>query len=120
MIMLRLGKLWSRVRTWLSSAFRSGRRPYRVVSVEDLPDRLDSTVLYIVEEGGHRYAAAMICPCGCGATLEMNLVPDMRPLWTATVHEDGTGSLHPSVWRQVGCRAHFWLKRGHVTWSGGA
>lgn len=92
------------------------RRPYVAQRVEELPGILTGRVVYIVGEGGHDWSAAMLCPCGCGAALEMNLVPPSRPLWRATVHEDGSASLHPSVWRKIGCRSHFVLSRGRVQW----
>ncbi|MGE3467038.1 MAG: DUF6527 family protein [Pyrinomonadaceae bacterium] len=58
----------------------------------------------------------MICPCGCGRTLHMNLLPDERPFWTARQHDDGSTTLHPSVWRQKDCQSHFWLRQGRVHW----
>ena len=59
----------------------------------------------------------IICPCGCGETLYMNLQRDRRPCWRFTVDRRGTATLHPSVWRQVGCRSHFFLRRGVVQWA---
>jgi hypothetical protein len=41
------------------------------------------------------------------------------PFWRLVRHADGTGSLSPSVWRQVGCRAHFWIRKGRVIWTEG-
>lgn len=113
----RLSGLWKRLRQWVAVRAPWREPIYHAVSVTDLPDALDRHLLYIVEENGHRHGAAMICPCGCKAVLEMNLVPDVRPIWRAAVHEDGTVSLHPSVWRQVGCRSHFWVKQGRIRWA---
>ncbi|MDM9644782.1 DUF6527 family protein [Rhizobium sp. S163] len=25
-------------------------------------------------------------------------------------------TLHPSVWRNSGCRSHFWVRRGRIAW----
>ncbi|WP_342427499.1 DUF6527 family protein [Rhizobium leucaenae] len=47
----------------------------------------------------------------------MNLLPDERPCWKITCHDDGTASLHPSVWRKKDCGVHFWLRRGRVHWT---
>lgn len=58
----------------------------------------------------------MLCPCGCGRVLHMNLLPDERPCWRVTRHEDGSASLHPSVWRKKDCGFHFWFKKGQVKW----
>jgi hypothetical protein len=91
--------------------------PYRTLVVEEvLPQRLSRRTLYVVQEDGFEEQAAMICPCGCGKILHMNLLTDERPCWRLTRHEDGTATLHPSVWRKKDCRSHFWFRRGHVQW----
>lgn len=105
-----LHNLWARLsRIWSP--------PYRTFIVEEsLPPSLRKRTLYIVEEDGYQEQAAMICPCGCGAILHMNLLTDARPCWHVTQHDDGTASLHPSVWRKKDCRSHFWFRRGRVHW----
>ena len=90
---------------------------YHAVIVQDaLPDRLRRGLVYLVEDDGYREQAVMLCPCGCTQTLHMNLLMDERPCWKASIHDDGTVTLHPSVWRKVGCKSHFWLRRGNVQW----
>ena len=102
---------WRRVEAWVL------RRPppLRTIQVEELPDELRSDSVYVVGESSHAWSVAMLCPCGCGATLEMSLM-EGRPRWCAEVHDDGTMSLSPSVWRRVGCRSHFFVRRGQVAW----
>jgi hypothetical protein len=91
--------------------------PYRTQIVTgQLPGQLRNRVLYVVEEDGYEEQAAMLCPCGCGRTLHMNLLTDERPCWRLTRHGDGSATLHPSVWRQKDCRSHFWFRRGRVIW----
>ncbi|MDP9316781.1 MAG: DUF6527 family protein [Chloroflexota bacterium] len=58
----------------------------------------------------------MLCPCGCKRTLHMNLIPDEHPCWHLMQHEDGTATLHPSVWRKTDCRSHFVFRHGRVQW----
>ena len=105
---------WRRAYVWL----KEWRDPaYRTLVVqENLPKQLQPRILYIVEEDGVEEQAAMICPCGCRRTLQMNLLTDDRPCWRVTKHADGTVSLHPSVWRKKNCNSHFWFKRGRVEW----
>jgi Family of unknown function (DUF6527) len=81
-----------------------------------LPRHLGRRKLYVVSEDGYDEQAAMICPCGCKQVLHMNLLTDERPCWTVRQEEDGTPTLHPSVWRKKGCGSHFWLRRGRVIW----
>jgi hypothetical protein len=107
-----LRRRWGAIWRWLL------RRPtpLAVLMVEELPDELDAKSLYVVGEGGYRWYAAMLCPCGCGATLHMNLLPESRPRWRLTEHRDGTATLHPSVWRTKDCRSHFFVRRGLIDW----
>jgi hypothetical protein len=109
---------WAAFLAWLVSWLSPPRpKPFRLQQVQgSLPPRLENNVLYLVEDDGYLEQAAMVCPCGCKATLQMNLLPDERPCWTVTQHLDGTPSLHPSVWRKIGCKSHFWLRAGQVHW----
>jgi hypothetical protein len=82
----------------------------------NFPAKLKSHILYILTEDGTPWQASMVCPCGCGKTLELNLLPDERPVWRYSTDRKGRVTLHPSIWRQVGCRSHFWLRRGKIHW----
>jgi hypothetical protein len=102
---------------WLRVRFN---RPYRTLTVEeDLPERLRRRTLYVIQEDGFLEHVAMLCPCGCGRTLHMNLIPDERPCWHLTRHPGGTATLHPSIWRKKDCGSHFWFRRGRVQWCRG-
>ena len=91
--------------------------PYRTEIVEaDLPNALRRRTLYIVREDGFDEQAALMCPCGCRRVLHMNLIPDERPCWQVTQHNDGTATLYPSVWRKGDCGSHFWLRQGQIQW----
>jgi hypothetical protein len=87
-----------------------------VKGVEDLPDRLKSGIVYLVGEGEYLWFAAMLCPCGCGVTLHMNLMPHSRPRWEVIKHKDGSVTLAPSISRLTGCHSHFFLRRGRILW----
>ena len=111
-----LVRIWGWLTSWLRQP-RPQPAPYRTLLVSEvLPAELSPDTLYIVEEGGYLEQAAMICPCGCGSTLNMNLLPDERPCWTVKQRPDGSTTLHPSVWRQKGCKSHFWFRAGRVEW----
>lgn len=77
---------------------------------------LRNDCIYVVGEDGFFWFVAMICPCGCGEVLYMNLLRERRPSWSFSVETDGTITLTPSVWRQKGCRSHFYVRRGIVEW----
>jgi Family of unknown function (DUF6527) len=94
------------------------RKPklFHGIRVEELPEKLDKGKVYLAGEGEHLWAAAMVCPCGCGELIELNLLKQARPCWSVQEHADGTITLAPSVWRQKGCRSHFLLRRGRIDW----
>lgn len=101
---------------WFTERIRRHPRPLQTCFVEEVPDALDPRALYVVGEGGHFWFAAMVCPCGCGETLHMSLMTEGKPRWLIEQHPDGSASLAPSVWRKMGCRSHFFLRRGRVVW----
>lgn len=120
--------------TWVDSLWRKGReivfiparwwnqrqlrkgKPYRYVHVDEFPDSLEANKLYIAGENGYFWAAAVLCPCGCGDVIELNLLKKARPCWTVQEHSNGLVSLRPSVWRRQGCRSHFYLRNGKIEW----
>lgn len=102
--------------TWFTSFFRRTPRPWKTAVVEDLPEKPLPSTVYLVGEGEYLWSVAFVCPCGCGELVQLNLLPDARPRWTAERHPDGTVSVSPSVWRVAGCRSHFFLRRGRVEW----
>lgn len=89
---------------------------YLVHTVTENPLSVDVGEIYLVGERDHLWHAVMACPCGCGASLYLSLLADDRPRWAVVRNNDGTISLSPSVWRQVGCRSHFFLRHGRIVW----
>ena len=105
-------------RLWWRLVERIGLRAgFATEPVDDLPGALEHARLYLVGDGPRPWSAAMLCPCGCGATIQLSLIARDNPSWHATRHLSGAVSLHPSVWRTRGCRSHFHLRRGHIVWS---
>ncbi|WP_352842754.1 DUF6527 family protein [Mesorhizobium sp. M0933] len=108
---------------WLLAAperiFRSVfRRPllWRFELVEDFPDRPVPGYVYLAGGDGSYWGAAMTCPCGCGDRIELNMLQRIRPRWSATFDPYGRATLSPSVWRQIGCGSHFFIRHGRIEW----
>lgn len=117
-------RLWSALRSWFGRLVRRGALPpspaphltvYGVIRAEEEPDELEQMQVYAVGEGEHLWHISMVCPCGCGEKLSLNALPDDSPRWTLE-ERCGVPSIRPSVWRQVGCRSHFFLKHGRIEW----
>lgn len=112
--MKQLRLVFRRVREWVEHWFV---RPYRtMVVVESLPAQLLRRAVYIVRDDGFDEQVALLCPCGCGRVLQMNLLPDERPCWRVMRNTDGAVTLHPSIWRKKDCGSHFWLRNGRIRW----
>ena len=101
---------------WLRDVFHTNR-PLAVACVEDVPDVVKSGVVYLIGDGPAPWAASFLCPCGCGETISLSLIPTDRPSWRAQVLRNGLITLSPSVWRRQGCRSHFFIRSGRVVWA---
>lgn len=60
--------------------------------------------------------ARLLCPCGCGEVLALNLMDGHSPRWTVATSSEGTVSIHPSI-DATKCGAHFWIRDGRITWA---
>ena len=103
---------------WLQRLWKRLERPHKLIVIEDdtPPQILRSKHVYLAHEDGTDWAVAMLCPCGCGDRLELMLIPEAKPNWRLLVNNKGMPSLKPSVWREKGCKSHFWLRDGRVVW----
>lgn len=90
----------------------------RVVRGDTLPAVLPRRDLVLLQDDGEDWSVGFLCPCGCGDTLELALLPEVKPNWKLTVDIRGRPTLHPSIWRTVGCQSHFWVRSGRIVWCG--
>jgi len=102
--------IWNRILHLL------GRRFLCVFVEEDLPKKLKKNMVYIVTSQGEPWHASLICPCGCGELMHLNLMTDEKPCWSISDYQQGSITVHPSIWRTAKCKAHFWLRRGRIDW----
>ena len=70
--------------------------------MDGLPDELRERTVYLAGEGRHLGCVALVCLCGRGEVIGLNLLKDARPCWAVDKHPEGTVSIQPSVWRQEG------------------
>ncbi len=57
------------------------------------------------------------CPCDCRQVITLSLQPHHHPYWRLTESSKGVPSLKPSVWRDIGCKSHFFISEGYVLWA---
>ncbi len=90
--------------------------PLKTIYVTELPDELKKGYVYLIGENGFLWIAALLCPCGCQAVIQLNLLPDAKPYWRVDEHADCTISLAPSIWSRKGCGSHYFVRRGFINW----
>ena len=90
---------------------------YKCVVVDDVPDVLKNTVLYLVNDEGHEWLAVLLCPCGCSEKIYLNLLAESRPCWRVGKSGGDIPTIAPSIWRTTGCKSHFFIRHGCIIWS---
>lgn len=91
-------------------------RRIQVVQGDSLPPKLPKRDLVLARDEDEDWCIGMRCPCGCGMTIELLVVPEAKPRWDVSIDAQQRPSLTPSVWLHHGCRSHFWLRNGRVRW----
>jgi hypothetical protein len=56
----------------------------------------------------------LMCPCGCGEQLPMNLDSRAGQAWRLYRGRNDSLTLYPSVWRESGCESHFIIWRDQI------
>lgn len=106
---------WSRWLLRLSEKLLPARR-ITIIEADTPPQKLPWRNLVLAREDKEDWAVAFRCPCGCGNRIELMLIEEAIPNWKLNIDPEGKPTLHPSIWRQKGCKSHFWLRNGKVTW----
>ena len=93
------------------------KKVYRLSIVDDIPDDIEKFTLYLVKTSGFDHLAVFHCPCECGDSIILNLLGDESPSWALIISGKDLPSLTPSVFRQTGCRSHFFMRNGEIEWT---
>jgi Family of unknown function (DUF6527) len=91
------------------------KRSFRVQQVVDVPDNPRPFEVYAIGDP-HIWQAALLCPCGCGHLIQLSLLASDSPRWDLKVDRNGNATISPSVWRTLGCQAHFFVRGGRIIW----
>jgi hypothetical protein len=73
------------------------------------PEAIDINGKVFVSQADCR--ADLPCPCGCGAIISLNLIPNIKPCWKVKLN-----NITPSINRNIGCKSHFSIVGGKVEW----
>ena len=92
---------------------------YKVEIIPDNPnpDTLNDNIVYVV--GCKKYIkwAYLKCPCGCNDTIMLSLDRKKYPSWSVKQGMLGQATISPSIYKQDGCRSHFFIKKGQLIWA---
>lgn len=92
---------------------------FKAIYTTELPKRFRKKTLYLIGEH-ESWFAALLCPCGCQALIQLSLLREDSPHWTVRLDRSGLPTLRPSIRRTAGCRSHFVLREGLVHWISGS
>lgn len=82
--------------------------------VDEIPSNLKEGILYVEGSKNNPNFAELLCPCGCGDQISINLDSSDNPLWK--LGNSFRTDLHPSIWKTKGCKSHFFIKSGKIKW----
>lgn len=91
-------------------------RRVRVVEGDQLPSRMPLRDVVLTMDDGEPWTIGMVCPCRCGDVIEMLVIHGAKPRWNIETDAVGRPTVSPSVWRNVGCKSHFWVRKGRIHW----
>ena len=83
---------------------------------DSLPDKMPIRSIVVAIEDDEIWCVGLKCPCGCGYTIELPIIKEAKPRWDININSQNQISLFPSVFLKKGCKSHFWIKNGKITW----
>lgn len=103
-----------KLHNWFKDLFS---KIYSYKCMDEVPDNLKQDVIYLIRHEDYYWQAIMICPCGCKKLLHMNLICEYKPYWDFKIEKRGRISFSPSIHRTVGCKSHFFVRKGKIVWA---
>src|ERR1700722_12730666 len=90
----------------------------KVTTVDKPPSNheIPKNAFYLVVNQRRAKWALFQCPCGCKAIVTLSLQQVHKPHWTLKSKPRARPTLRPSIWRDTGCRIHFWIYDGRIYW----
>lgn len=89
---------------------------YTVDFAINIPDNVAEKTIFIIQDGNVPELIALKCPCGCNCNILLNLLEDAKPCWHYDI-DDNSISITPSIWRNKGCKSHFFIRQGSIVWA---
>lgn len=114
-------KLFEKLKSILLGLFKRPKTTsiyvYKIVN-EVSTNKMRPGCVYIERRGDKDRWAHFVCPDGCGAPISLNLMTSRNPHWTVEYSYKSGVTINPSVWKDTGCRSHFFIRNSEVEWAG--
>lgn len=81
----------------------------------DVRSRINKPGDIVAIQRGRLRSLVMICPCGCGDNIILNMDTRVGPAWRLYQNSKGL-TVFPSVWRESGCQSHFIIWNNKIYW----
>lgn len=92
------------------------RMAYSILHLQEIPKSIELGKIYQVNTENDPWICIFYCPCGCKEKIILNLQTQARPAWKIQTKKDSVPTISPSVYRQIGCKSHFFIQEGRVVW----
>jgi hypothetical protein len=113
-----MANFWQKILSPFSLEHARSDPRFRAKYVSELPDQPLPWVVYLGRDSNKIvWGGVMQCPCGCKESIHLNFVHGHDAVWTYRVKRDGTITLFPSIWKNHGCRSHFFVREGLLQWA---
>jgi len=98
--------------------FLFGRLDFKYRYMQEWPDisAIPERTVIIVGSKEKTKWALLKCPCGCQDVLNLSLMKSVSPNWRTIIDKTERITLEPSLWKNGGCRSHFFIRRGKIIW----
>lgn len=88
----------------------------RIVDMHPAPENIAPDWVYVVGGSDYQKWACFRCPTGSGEVIQLSLMHNRRPHWQVKVDWLGRPTIHLSVRQLESSFAHFWLRKGTISW----
>lgn len=102
-------KIFASFAKWFSSE-------YQYIETIEFPEHFSERKIYLVGEIDTPWLIAFKCPCGCNSIIQLNLLKDANPRWKFKISHKNKIIISPSIWRNTGCKSHFYINNSKVDW----
>ncbi|MBK8945436.1 MAG: hypothetical protein IPM32_09225 [Ignavibacteriae bacterium] len=101
-----------KIKKWFIKLFK---KKYSYNICDDFQENVSKNTICLIGYESNFDFLEMKCPCGCNELIKLSLVEFDKPHWKVKFFNDRI-SVSPSIWRNKGCKSHFFVKNSKIIW----